>query len=373
MIIRETIDWYTDLLLEKGSGSVIEHKIASINISKALLNISLTTLAAIGSATSIPWLAGVTAVPGAIAASGTLRAFLERNEEEQLELPAPPSWTGNAQSWQAVCSNVEYRLPTILDTLATQLKHVQGIPTEALVKQLLLQTIEQELPAWEIPPQERGIVALYVTPPIFMKAAEVLKPILEQMQADTQAEVLVKIFDLLSGVQQTTGSSTVVPVASTTVLPTPVASSVTAILERKMQASAYDVYICYNEEDEVEVFAIGEELKACGVLPWFDFLEKPGKLRRKEQEYHIENIPAAAIFVGQHAIVNWQELQMYAFLNQFVERNCPVIPVLLKSAPYKPKLPPFLAMFVWVDFHQSAPDPIKQFIWGITDENFTLE
>jgi hypothetical protein len=72
--------------------------------------------------------------------------------------------------------------------------------------------------------------------------------------------------------------------------------------------------------------------------------------------------------VGQHAIKQWQQLQMYAFLNQFVERNCPVIPVLLKSAPSKPKLPPFLATFVWVDFHRSVPDPLKQLTWGITAE-----
>jgi len=149
---------------------------------------------------------------------------------------------------------------------------------------------------------------------------------------------------------------------------TPFVSSVATILEQKMQASAYDVYICYNEEDEAEVFPIGEALKAGGILPWFDFLGKPGRFKGKQQEHLIEVIPAAAIFVGQHAIKQWQELQMYAFLHQFVERECPVIPILLKSAPSKPKLPPFLATFVWVDFHRSVPDPLQQFIWGIMEE-----
>jgi TIR domain len=352
--------------------SMAEPKTASINISKALVNISLTTIAAIGSAAGIPWIAGATALPAAIAASGTLGIFLNRKKEEQLELPAPPFWTRDAQSWQVVCSSIEYHLPTIMDTMATQLKQVQGLPTQAIVKQTLIQAIAQHLPTWEIPAQERGSIAVYVAPLIFMKTAEMLQPILDQVQRDAQGEMVGKIFDLLNRAQQAElpPISSVVSAMTPT---TPVVSSVATVLEQKMQASAYDVYICYNEEDEAEVFPIGEALKANGILPWFDFLGKPGRFKGKQQEHLIENIPAAAIFVGQYAIKQWQELQMYAFLDQFVERECPVIPVLLKSAPSKPKLPPFLATFVWVDFHRSVPDPIQQFIWGIGQERSVHE
>jgi len=346
---------------------VAEPKTAMINISKAFVNISLTTVAAIGSAMGIPWVAGATALPAAIAASDTLRTFLKRNKEEQLELPAPPCWTLSAQSWQIVCSTIEYQLPTIMDTVAAQLKRVQGMPTEAIVKQTLIQAIAQKLPAWEIPMEQREMVAVYVARLIFTKATDALKPILDQMQKDAHMEMVVKIFDLLSEMQQRVlpPIASVVPAMAPT---TPFVSSVATILEQKMQASAYDVYICYNEEDEAEVFPIGEALKAGGILPWFDFLGKPGRFKGKQQEHLIEVIPAAAIFVGQHAIKQWQELQMYAFLHQFVERECPVIPILLKSAPSKPKLPPFLATFVWVDFHRSVPDPLQQFIWGIMEE-----
>jgi len=348
--------------------SVAEPKTASINISKALVNISLTTIAAIGSAAGIPWVAGATALPAAIAASETLRTFLKRKKEELLELPAPPCWTSSAQSWQTVCSSIEHHLPMIMDAVATQLKQIQGMPTEALLKQTLIQAIAQELPVWEIPVEQRGMVAVYVAPLIFTKTAEVLKPILDQVQRDAQAEMVVKIFDLLNRAQQT-GLPPIASVVPAMTPITPVVSSVATILEQKMQTSAYDVYICYNEEDEAEVFPIGEALKAEGILPWFDFLGKPGRFKGQQQEHLIEVIPAAAIFVGQYAIKQWQELQMYAFLNQFVERECPVIPVLLKSAPSKPKLPPFLATFVWVDFHRTVPDPLKQFIWGITEEH----
>ncbi|TMC23345.1 MAG: hypothetical protein E6J34_03130 [Chloroflexi bacterium] len=59
---------------------------------------------------------------------------------------------------------------------------------------------------------------------------------------------------------------------------------------------------------------------------------------------------------------------MYAFLDQFVERECPVIPVLLKSATERPKLPPFLALFTWVDFHRTTPRPLDRLVWGIKQE-----
>jgi hypothetical protein len=254
-----------------------------------------------------------------------------------------------------------------VETVATQLKQMQDLPTHSTIKQTFIQALSQELPTWEIPAQERGMVAVYITPLLLTKAVEVLQPLLNQKQKDQQAEMIVKIFDLLNTAQQTVLPSITPPLPSRD-HPTPIVSSDATILEQKMQKSAYDVYICYNEEYEAEVFAIGEALKVHGILPWFDFLGKPGVVRGKQQEHLIEVIPAAAIFMGQYAIAHWQEVQMYAFLQQLVERGCSVIPVLLKSDPLKPKLPPFLGTLVWVDFRRSVPDPLTQFIWGITNE-----
>lgn len=333
-----------------------EHKTAVINISKALLNVSLVTLAAIGGATGIPFVAGMAALPAAVAASGTLRTFLAQQPDETLELPAPPSWTGSAHAWQTVGSSIEMRLSAIMDTVAAQLQAKQELPTPALIRQTLIQAIAQHLPTWEIPAQERGLVAAYLAPLLFAKTTEVLQPVLDQLQKDVLADTIVKVFALLNSAQQA---------AMPSLPPGAPAVSLTTMLEQKMQAQAYDVYISYHEQDEDEVLPIGAALKVRGILPWFDFLGKPGKLRRKEQESLIETIPTAAIFVGTHAIEKWQELHMYAFLEQFVERECTVIPVLLKSAPSTPKLPPFLDMLVWADFRRSDPDPLTQFIRGI--------
>ena len=49
-----------------------------------------------------------------------------------------------------------------------------------------------------------------------------------------------------------------------------------------------------------------------------------------------------------------------------MNRNCPVIPILLPNAPTKPELPLFLRQFTWVDFRISDPDPMYQLRWGIT-------
>jgi hypothetical protein len=61
-------------------------------------------------------------------------------------------------------------------------------------------------------------------------------------------------------------------------------------------------------------------------------------------------------------------MELEAFLREFVERGCPVIPALLKDAPRKPRLPIFLKAMTWVDFRRADPDPLQRLVWGITGE-----
>ncbi len=58
--------------------------------------------------------------------------------------------------------------------------------------------------------------------------------------------------------------------------------------------------------------------------------------------------------------------QLDAFLQQFVKRSCPVIPVILPGVGELPELPSFLDLMHRVDFRQDDPDPVDQLIWGIT-------
>ncbi|HLX58067.1 MAG TPA: hypothetical protein VKR83_13685 [Ktedonobacteraceae bacterium] len=101
-----------------------DRKAGIINVSKALLNVSLATLTAVGSATENPLLAGAAAIPQAVASSGILKPFLEKKQEEYLELPIPPWWKGEPQSksWEEVCSTIGYRRPKIIKGVEERLR-----------------------------------------------------------------------------------------------------------------------------------------------------------------------------------------------------------------------------------------------------------
>jgi formylglycine-generating enzyme required for sulfatase activity len=131
----------------------------------------------------------------------------------------------------------------------------------------------------------------------------------------------------------------------------------------------FDVFLCHNSEDKPQVIEIAEQLKQCGLRPWLDKWElRPGHSWQDVLEENIEQINAAAVFVGKNGLGPWQRREINAFLRKFVSRECPVIPILLPDAPKEPKLPTFLEEIMWVDFRTSDPDPMSQLIWGITGE-----
>ena len=129
----------------------------------------------------------------------------------------------------------------------------------------------------------------------------------------------------------------------------------------------FDVFLCHNSEDKEAVIEIAEQLEECGVRPWLDEWElRPGLSWQFALEQQIEQIATAAVFVGETGIGPWQQQEIYAFLNEFVRRNCPVIPVILKNAPKRPALPIFLKNNTWVDFRRQRPDPMGRLTWGVT-------
>jgi len=131
----------------------------------------------------------------------------------------------------------------------------------------------------------------------------------------------------------------------------------------------FDVFLCHNSEDKPQVIEIAEQLKQCGLRPWLDKWElRPGHSWQDVLEENMEQINAAAVFVGKNGLGPWQRREINAFLRKFVNRECPVIPILLPDAPKEPKLPTFLEEIMWVDFRTSDPEPMSQLIWGITGE-----
>jgi serine/threonine protein kinase/GTPase SAR1 family protein len=146
-----------------------------------------------------------------------------------------------------------------------------------------------------------------------------------------------------------------------------------SIVQGKHEIKEFDVFLCYNKKDQEAVIEIGESLKEQSILPWLDIWEiRPGQLWQKALEQQIGQIKSAAIFVGENNMAPWQEYELDALLREFVRRKCPVIPVLLKDAPYEPNLPVFLQGMRWVDLREhkytssSMNNPLEQLIWGIT-------
>jgi hypothetical protein len=141
------------------------------------------------------------------------------------------------------------------------------------------------------------------------------------------------------------------------------------ILQAKINKGEFDVFLCYNDEDKIEMRAIDEYLKQEGIYPWLDEEQlRPGIPWQRELEKQIDKVKSVAVFVGKDGIGPWQRMEMEGFLRRFVERDepCPVVPVILPDSENTPELPIFLRGMTWVDFRKIVPDPMKQLIWGIT-------
>lgn len=140
-------------------------------------------------------------------------------------------------------------------------------------------------------------------------------------------------------------------------------------LQGKKETKDFDVFLCHHSVDKPVVKKIGEQLKERGILPWLDEWElRPGLPWQRLLEEQIKYIKTVAVFVGKNGTGPWQDMELYAFLRQFVKRGCPVIPVILPDCENTPELPIFLEGMTWVDFRKQNPDPLEQLIWGITGE-----
>jgi hypothetical protein len=135
------------------------------------------------------------------------------------------------------------------------------------------------------------------------------------------------------------------------------------------KAEIFDVFLCHNSEDKPAVRDIAQKLAARNIKPWLDEEQiRPGTSWQTSLGQQIESIKSAAIFVGESGLGPWQNQEIQALLNQFVKRECLVIPVVLTSAKTTPDLPWTLANLHYVDFRVTHLDPLKQLIWGITGE-----
>jgi hypothetical protein len=129
----------------------------------------------------------------------------------------------------------------------------------------------------------------------------------------------------------------------------------------------FDVFLCHNSRDKDAVRKMNQRLQTENINTWFDEEQlPPGRLWQELLEEQINQIKTAAVFVGESGLGPWQDIELRAFLSEFVRRRCPVIPVILKECRNVPQLPLFLNQFTWVDFRKNIPEPFGRLVWGIT-------
>jgi hypothetical protein len=122
------------------------------------------------------------------------------------------------------------------------------------------------------------------------------------------------------------------------------------------KAEIFDVFLCHNSADKPAVREIAQKLVKEGIKPWLDIEQiPPGASWQTELGEQINSIKSAAVFVGNRGIGPWQNEEIQAFLSQFMERKCPVIPTILGSADTMPELPWTLKNRHRVDFRVSDP------------------
>lgn len=129
----------------------------------------------------------------------------------------------------------------------------------------------------------------------------------------------------------------------------------------------FDVFLCHNSKDKDSIRKLNTRLKGHKVRTWLDEEQlRPGIPWQDELEAQIQSINTVIVAVGESGTGPWQDVEIRAFLAEFVRRRCPVILVLLPDCKAIPTLPLFLKLFTWVDLRKSQPDPFKLLLWGVT-------
>lgn len=116
------------------------------------------------------------------------------------------------------------------------------------------------------------------------------------------------------------------------------------------EQSTAQVFLCHNSADKAAVRKLNEALKNGGVVTWLDEEQiKPGELWQDKLEATIGSISSCLIIVGDSGLGPWQNIERRAFITEFLQRGCKVVPVLVGSPSQPPELPLFLKQFMWVD------------------------
>jgi tetratricopeptide (TPR) repeat protein len=129
----------------------------------------------------------------------------------------------------------------------------------------------------------------------------------------------------------------------------------------------FDVFLSHNSCDKPAVKELANSLKNRDTNVWLDLWNLlPGSDWVKDLEVGIQSSASAIIAVGKDGLGPWEKMEVKAALLEFVDRDMPVIPVLLPGASAKPDLPFFLKTFTWLDLRKgTTEDHLNQLVLGI--------
>jgi hypothetical protein len=134
-------------------------------------------------------------------------------------------------------------------------------------------------------------------------------------------------------------------------------------IKKQKQKTSFDVFLCHNSEDKPKIREIKESLQKKNIRTWIDEDQlAPGSLWQVELENQINEISNVAVFVGENGLGPWQNMEIRAFLSEFVSRGCKVIPVILPNAKDIPSLPIFLKQLTWLDLRKDYEFGIEKLI-----------
>jgi CHASE2 domain-containing sensor protein len=133
-------------------------------------------------------------------------------------------------------------------------------------------------------------------------------------------------------------------------------------------AAPRDVFLSHNSLDKPGVRALADALEARGLTVWLDERElAPGRPWQEGLEEVIRTVRSALVILGPSGLGPWEIAEMRACLSEGVDRDLPIVPVLLPGAPQKPDLPLFLRRYTWVDLRGGLTEAgIDRLEWGIT-------
>ncbi|MFO0798475.1 MAG: GNAT family N-acetyltransferase [Gemmataceae bacterium] len=130
----------------------------------------------------------------------------------------------------------------------------------------------------------------------------------------------------------------------------------------------FDVFLSHNSKNKAEVRELADRLEARGLKVWLDERELiPGKPILDALEAIIRSTRSAVAVIGADGLGPWQVPELRLCLQQFINHQLSVIPVLLPGCTSQPELPLFLGTLLWVDLRGGFTDEgLDRLEWGIT-------